>query len=318
MTDYLHDHMAEESRVSFPRSLAAMISWIEARAGIPEGQRISESALLKKNVEQARVAAEGEEDVKRAPRFPLIVLMSMELGAMDAELPRALRIVLWSRLVKVYGGLRADDLRRIMPDRMALHESGLTATLIRTKTSGAGKKIRDLALFVPSFAEIVAEGWLGKGFALWQEAAPWKRDHFLPRPGADLDSFVRGPATVGDMSALNVRALLALRKPIVVENAVELGEEKLLSPLLAAAWTGHSERTTLTSALAAMGPAEGQRPLGKMAARGVRRLRTYVSSLGQEACGGFRSLREERKGQGCDRRGQCDGGFGEGVGEEGG
>ena len=46
-------------------------------------------------------------------------------------------------------------------------ESGLSMKLRRTKTTGAGKKVRDLAAFVPSEAWVEKEFWLVTGYDLW-------------------------------------------------------------------------------------------------------------------------------------------------------
>ena len=60
--------------------------------------------------------------------------------------------------------------------------NGLTGKLARTKTTGGGKKVREMIVFVPSEAWIVEPRWLQVGFDLWVALAPWDRDHFSPDP----------------------------------------------------------------------------------------------------------------------------------------
>ena len=44
---------------------------------------------------------------------------------------------------------------------------GVAAVLTRTKTSGAGKRVRELPLFVPKAAFIASPVWLETGYRLW-------------------------------------------------------------------------------------------------------------------------------------------------------
>ena len=107
--------------------------------------------------------------MQRAPRFPLSLVAAMELAvAMDETLPDAARVVLWARLVKTYGALRMDDLQRLAPERVKMSSIGLVASLLRTKTSGNGKRTRELHLFIPMEAGVASASWLKIGFSLWK------------------------------------------------------------------------------------------------------------------------------------------------------
>ena len=202
---------------------------------------------LKKSIERATAEAEeGGKEQLRAPRFPVVVLGGLEKLVGDLKVPVVLRVVAWTRLVKVYGALRADDLQRIVPDDVELTESGLNARMRRTKTSGAGKKVKDLRLFVPAGAWLREEGWLALGFKLWRAEAPKRRDHFLPRPARDLKGFGDKAAEPADMAAVNSLVLEALRAPCSRGRP-------LLAKALVPVWSGHSERATVASGLAALG-----------------------------------------------------------------
>lgn len=214
--DYLWDQMMERPSPSFPRSLLAALSWIESRSGIGEDDKLHKRDGIKKCVEKAKADAEdGIAEKTRAPRLPVVVIAGLECAVFDADLPLCLRIVAWARLLKVFGALRTDDLQRIRSEDVHLQESGLTARLRRTKTSGAGKKVKDLTLFVPSSAWVGTRGWLEEGHGLWVRAAPWPRDHFLPRPAANLESFLHKVAEPADLAALSTRILEELKVPEV-------------------------------------------------------------------------------------------------------
>ena len=282
--NFLIERQSEESRVSFPRSLITALAWFEVRAEIPAIDQIAQAGIFRNIVDQQVMLAESKEDVKKAPRLPVCVVVSLETAVTQEENPKVLRIVAWMRLLKVYGVLRADDLQRIVPDDVLYSETGLTATLRRTKTSGAGKKVRALTLFIPDFASISGEPWLQIGYSLWKGVGDPRRDHFLPRPCEDLDSFVGAAATPGDMVALNAKVLTILKVPRVSDGKVVLKEKRLIDDVVVPAWTGHSERATMTSSLAALGVSKSDRdPLGRWAASGsddyVRSYRALVRRL---------------------------------------
>ena len=64
-------------------------------------------------------------------------------------------MIAWARLLKVFGSLRWGDLLRLRPRDVASRATGLAGRLTQTKTSGAGKKVRDLPLFVPREAFVL-------------------------------------------------------------------------------------------------------------------------------------------------------------------
>ena len=251
MLDFMWARMGESQARTFPRELFGALSWIEGCAGIPEDRRVSKNEIVKRCVEKAaKDAEEAAPDQVKAPRIPVVVIAGLEVAVGNEELPVCLRVVAWCRLLKTFGVLRADDLQRISPDDVELQGSYLTAKMRRTKTSGAGKKVRDLTMFVLSSAWIVVEGWFRQGFELWRTSAPWARDYFLPRPSADLETFQQRMAEPSDIAALNTRVLEEL------EMSGEIPESagaKLVGKNLGAVWSGHSERATLPTGLAAMG-----------------------------------------------------------------
>ena len=290
IVDFLWDQMAERPSPSFPKTLMVALTWIEARAGLEDGSKLCRSEGLKKSMEKAIMDAEdGSSEKTRAPRLPVVVVAGLERAVYDERLPVCLRIVAWARLLKVFGALRSGDLQRIDPAEVELQEGGLTARLLRTKTSGAGKKVKDLKLFVPTSAWICTEGWLEEGYGLWRRAAPWPRDHFLPRPTADLEGFFRKVAEPANIAALNTKVLEMLKVPVLDDKdagleKMQYDEEKMLCDDLVPVWSGHSERATLASGLAAFGVPRSERdPLGRWCAEGsdtyVRSYRALVKKL---------------------------------------
>ena len=250
--DYMHSASAEEPRVSFPRDVGAMLHWMDARTGAEDAAKLSLNPLFLKNLTQATADVQIGKDIKKAVRFPLTLISMMEMAVMDEALPVAARLVLWARLIKVYGGLRSDDLRRLAPADVAWAPEGLSGILRRTKTTGPAKKVRTLPLFIPAAATLSGEPWLERGFDFFRDVGDADRDHFFPRPSADLEGFRKGAATPMDMAALGVKVL----------TMVKDGKGNLcVEPALAMCFTGHSERSTLTSILISSGAAKSDRDL---------------------------------------------------------
>ena len=288
--EYVAEKMEESPAASFPRSFGAALVWFESRGGVPVEEKLSNQDMVRKFLENAATqVTDGSAEIVKAPRFSLAMLVSLETLVADFKMPKALRVLAWARLVKVYGALRADDMQRIRPAAVELNEGGLVATLCRTKTSGPGKALLHLKLFIPVEAYVSNPLWLAAGHALWVEDAHSQKDFFLARARGDLSGFEKKAASKSDMAGMMMRLLLELRVPKKVgEQDVAGGwvnaEEKFFAGPAVLAFTGHSERATLTSLLAALGVPRAEREhVGRWAPRGgdeyVRTYRSLMRSL---------------------------------------
>ena len=279
LVDYVTERMADDPQVSFPRTFAAALGWFEARAGFPTDRCFFDNSQVRRLVESSRADAEAEgKETKKAPRFPVSLLMAMEVAVADARLlPRGLRVVVWARLIKAYGVLRTDDLQRIAPSRVSLGEAGFSAKLLRTKCSGPGKKVRELSVFIPVESTITGLDWLGAGYALWRESVWEGSDFFLPRLSSDGSFFVEKAASTGDLAGMFRSALLLLKVPVQGALGIVPGEDLMVPEMWALAWTGHSERASVTSLAAALGiPKEERDYLGRWSPKGSDEyVRTY-------------------------------------------
>ena len=96
--------------------------------------------------------------------------------------------------------------------------------------------------------------WLVKGFGLLKVAGSLHRDYFLPGLSTDMMSFQDRVAIGGDLAGMCTRVLMELSCPVFdCAKGWVKGPEKLLSREAVCGFTGHSERATLPSLLAAMG-----------------------------------------------------------------
>jgi hypothetical protein len=295
LVDYLAARVAEGCPPSFPEGFRSAVLWVEARSGLADDEKYGRSEFFRKNVDRADVLAMTDaRAVQKAPRFPIIVIGALECKVMSTSAPLGLRVVAWARLLKVYGTLRWDDLQRLRPRDVHLRTGGLVGRLSQTKTSGAGKKVRDLPLYIPKQAYTLQEEWLETGFALWSlpVLGSKDRDYFLPRFTGDLEDAFNVPASSNDLATLGRLVLEQLMSPVSSESAEgqigwHEGQVSLVPRPLIGGWTGHSERCTLPSIYAAMGVPKSERdPLGRWSPSGsddyVRTYRALVSSLAQK------------------------------------
>merc|ERR1712051_711611 len=117
-------------------------------------------------------------------------------------MPAGLKVVAWLRLIKVFGVLRADDVRRLRPKDVSMGEAGLQAKLLRTKTTGPGKKVRELPVFIPVQAGFTGLPWLKDGYDLWSDMIREDADYFIPCLGASMDDFVDRVPSTGDLAGM--------------------------------------------------------------------------------------------------------------------
>eukprot|EP00974_Lingulodinium_polyedra_P059113 5693350-Lingulodinium_polyedra.AAC.1 len=126
------------------------------------------------------------------------------------------------------------------------------------------------------------------GFDLWAKVQPWDRDYFLPRPMSDYRDFHPKVATPADAGHVGRQLLAELKVPYLDMEASppcwRSTEDPLVEGHLVDGWTGHSERATLPSALAALGvPKEKRNFLGRWSPDGsddyVRTYRAVVREL---------------------------------------
>ena len=131
-----------------------------------------------------------------------------------------MRAFAWVRLVKVWGALRSDDLGGLLPGELQRLDRGLKGMLDRTKTSGPGKRIRWLAIWIDEGAWVAERRWLDIGLEIWRRPEfAFERDYFLGPPDDDLAFPKRKPIEYIEMDALNRRLLEDLMTPQYREDS---------------------------------------------------------------------------------------------------
>ena len=111
------------------------------------------------------------------------MVLSAELGVFDIEEPIVFRILCFVMLLMVWCAMRTDDVLWVDRSRASLSELGFRGVLLRTKTSGAGRRVKELPIFVSRLASLTGQDWLKEGMALYQgESENFPGVLFLCRP----------------------------------------------------------------------------------------------------------------------------------------
>ena len=130
---------------------------------------------------------------------------------------------------------------------MVLSESGLRGHFDRTKTSGAGRKVRFLPFFISSEAWLVSRRWLELGFRIWKGSEfSFKRDFLVPRPTRNLQGCRPVLASYNDLATASRMVLSLLRAPAYYEGDWFLTDELRESGVLRV-FTEHSERSCMST-----------------------------------------------------------------------
>lgn len=259
--DYLHERMEEPCARTVPEAVLAALAFMENAGSVAAADRLA-SMPVRNFVNQATQDLEvGAPPKKSAPLLPVVLIGSLELLVMCNSEPLYARALAWYKLLKLWTASRTGDLTSLRPSSLRLTSFGLVGCLERTKTTGPGKRVRHLPIFICRSAYLLAPGWLEKGLEIWESSEfAFDRDYFLPLPSADWASVRPVMADFADSTALSKRLFRALKQPVRqnghwVSSVVPL----FCAEAALSFWTEHSERNWLNSHLAVIGVPQCER-----------------------------------------------------------
>ena len=259
--EYVALRLEEPCGKSVPSSIWSTLKFVEMSAEVPESKRVSSDLSLKNFFDEiSRHPAWAVSTVRcSAKRLPLALAASWEAVVVKKEEANYVRVYAWFKLLKLWAALRWDDTLGIPPSSMELlRERGLRGKIVRSKTTGDGKRIDVQDFYVAFDSWLVAPGWLAEGWELFTEMGrsygSQGRDFLLPRPDRRMHGF-RG-SMVRYADALSMSRALAgeLRRVEVEDDPSEMrGSRRLiLIPDVSGYWSEHSERVTMVSWAAAL------------------------------------------------------------------
>jgi len=248
--DFLHMAGNKPCAPSFPQRFLQALSWFEKVGGWTGPSKHSDQALVLSTIRfwQEGLRA-GLEPVKQAPRLPWAVVAALELFVCSDQQPDRLRYKAWTLLLKVWGTLREDDLQHISPGKFRVMGELLVTELMRSKTTGAAKRIRQLPVAISMEVTLTRSLWLETGLGLMDKLTQKTADFLLPSFGKD-GAPRNTPMTYAESAGLTRVVLSKLTLPEFDEDSLtwSLSLEPIMSAELCQMFTEHSGRPVLPTA----------------------------------------------------------------------
>ena len=254
--DYLEERAQEGCGHTVPGSVLASLQLMESIGGVEKELRLGISPLLSNVVRNLTRQLGADAVPKRtAPMYTVAMVIAAEILVVDEALGEVMRVLGFIYLVMIWAALRTDDVLWIDRSRFVLSEIGLRGVLIRSKTSGAGRRVRELPFFVVRTASLSGHDWLGIGMDLYlriSEFFPGVQCLCVPRK--DFVGFTRRYLEAATLTGWMHWLILQLRVPKKIrEEWVVDPDDPLIEPDLGTHWSGHSARHCLPSWAAAVG-----------------------------------------------------------------
>ena len=247
LVKYLEMRAEEPCGRTVPGTIQRAIVFMEAAGEVASCDTIAKQPAVLNMLEELNTTLGAAVRTKRrAWQLPASLVLFWERTVCDESAEVFVRGFAWFKLVKLWTGMRWSDTTGLPPSSLRLDSRGLAGALDRTKTSGAGKKVERMCVYVSFGAYLELPSWLEIGFGLWKQmgidSASSERDFFLTRPNKSLNGCVLSMARYSDAAAMS----LALSRRWTFLD--EIGETRpVILPCVAACWTEHSERSTLAT-----------------------------------------------------------------------
>ena len=253
---YLEARASEPCGRTIPLSVFKTLVFMEHAAEVPRDRQVGQSLAVRNALEEVTMQLEAGGDNRRrqARLIPVSLIIAMERAVMNTDLETYIRGFAWYKLAKVWTCMRFHDTTGLDFGSARMDSSCWSADLRRTKTSGPGKKVAVLKVFITKEAFVEERRWLETGWFLWEQMAEEtftsQRDFFLPAPQVGLMRHQRRMASYAAASASTQALFAALTWR---DTGVE---EKMLVDGVGSLWTEHSERVTMRTWAGAAGVPE--------------------------------------------------------------
>ena len=245
VVDFLFMLAEEPCGHTVPGSVLRALSWFEKASDLAPDRRTTAGRLVWSTKEVlTRTLSRPDRPVKRAPRLPGAMIVSLEILTMNDRESLGIRVGSFYRLLKCWGTLRHDDVQRICPQRVRFFGGRFSVVLSVSKTSGPDRRQVELPIAITEDSWLYERDWLQVGWKLLMDAAPFDRDYLIPALHPDFGAFRRRMASYSEISAMSAA---------VTRRLVTLEGSRLVPDELVELWTEHSERATLPTLLDGFG-----------------------------------------------------------------
>ena len=201
--------------------------------------------------ELTRKLEQNAPPVKRAPRWLGCFIAPMETLVVDTRAPFEVRVCAWFKLIKLWASMRFDDAAHLKTSGLRFYDGQLTGMMHQSKTTGAGKRVRELPIFIARDAYVLQDDWLAVGFDLVKLQMPRDRTYVFPEGCFYGIAYGTSHVTYAEAVAGSAKTFALLEG--YGGRLIPSGWERF--------WSEYSERATMPSGLAALGVEKSDRDL---------------------------------------------------------
>jgi len=288
--------LAQGTRPTVPETTLKALRWMEQVAGIPEPNRCTADPLLKRAFETVSLENPGSAK-KQAPRPPGALLASFELSLQMRLVPAMKRIDMGCLLFRSFGTLRFDDQQHIDPRKLRVLGNMIVTELMQTKTSGPGRRNKELPLALHRQATILGTDWVANFLEDLKQSCPEKRSYLQPGSTGDWKGSTHTRKTYEEAAADFAVLLGEATIPVWHDGKWQPSDELVIPAACIGAFTLHGVRALIPSIMALIERDKVLRDLlGRWMATGgshdyTRTYRKAVAEMQLAAADSFRSSR---------------------------
>ena len=295
--DYI-EVIAEDLHPTVPQSTLQALQWVEKAGGYRGEDAIFYHPSIVRAFDNLTVEAGTLAKAKKqAPRYPFVFLAAAELFATNISTPIMKRIHAGSLLFRSYGTLRFDDLQNM--DRLKIRKVGsiYVTELLKSKTSGPGKRNPELPVAISANTTLLETDWLLRFLEDLEESNPGKSDFLLFSSTYDGSSARPKMKTFEESSADTRQIASFLKIPTLRNGKWVMSEEPVIPQCCIGAIKEHGGRAVLPSMAIFTEPEKSKRDmLGKWLVTGgsadyTRSFRANVSKMQTDIIKAVRSGR---------------------------
>ena len=273
---------------SYPQKLSQALHWYQKTGGWTGDSILTNNPLWAKAVGYWTEALYNQvQPLKQAPRLPWIMVASLELFISDVSNALALRYKAFITMLKLIGTLREDDVQHFNVRKLRIMGDVLSTVIMRTKTTGAAKRVRQLPVAIWSGWTLTGTLWLEHGLSMASDVLEPGADYSLPLFDQRGEPS-KEPMSYSGSAALSKKLYTQLRVPVynLEDQSWKQSSERLLLPGMASFWTEHSPRAVMPSSAQLLGISKEIRDcLGRWSPTGADDYaRGYRLAVGKVQC----------------------------------
>ena len=185
LTEYLQVRYSDPCVRGAIKLVHSSYIFLQEVAGIED--KLTDTAMYSVSLKELMGQSSPGQAPRQAPRFPTILLASMEDTVLSFDTPLFMRVLSWWLLVQSWGTLRFDDHRGLLPRDFKVSETGLLGKLTRSKVSGPDKQLNFRIVVIHSYVQ--HKNLLSTSCELLLKGARHERDCFLHAPSNNYRGF---------------------------------------------------------------------------------------------------------------------------------